>query len=229
MKTVSPVAKYRPLLLATLAVIVLPFALQLLGLSLNTGTMVVALAIAAMGLNLCVGYTGLVSFGHGTWFGIGAYAAGLIQLHWFRGEIWLPLLLSMVVVAVASTFVGIIILRRRGVYFSLLTLALAALTYTTAFRWSDLTGGEDGLGGLKRGSIGAVQSRQHAQLLHRRRRARPRRALSAAAAGALAVRPCADGDPREPVARHLPGLSGRALQARRLRDLGRGDRASPAR
>jgi ABC-type branched-subunit amino acid transport system ATPase component/ABC-type branched-subunit amino acid transport system permease subunit len=107
-----------------------------------------------MGLNLCIGYTGLVSFGHGTWFGIGAYAAGLIQLNWFRGEIWLPLLLSMVVVAAASTLVGIIILRRRGVYFSLLTLALAALTYTTAFRWSNLTGGEDGLGGLKRGSIG---------------------------------------------------------------------------
>jgi len=93
MKTASTAAKYRPLLLATLAVIVLPFVLQLLGLSLNTGIMVVALAIAAMGLNLCIGYTGLVSFGHGTWFGIGAYAAGLIQLHWFRGEIWLPLLL----------------------------------------------------------------------------------------------------------------------------------------
>ena len=105
---------------------------------------------------LCVGYTGLVSFGHGTWFGIGAYAAGLIQLHWFGGEIWLPLLLSMVVVAVMSTVVGILILRRRGVYFSLLTLALAALTYTVAFRWSDVTGGEDGLGGLKRGSIGPI-------------------------------------------------------------------------
>jgi len=154
MNTTSPAAKYRPLLLAALAVVVLPFGLHLLGLSLNTGTMVVALAIAAMGLNLCVGYTGLVSFGHGTWFGIGAYAAGLIQLHWFRGDIFLPLLLSTVVVAVASTFIGIIILRRRGVYFSLLTLALAALTYTTAFRWSNLTGGEDGLGGLKRGNIG---------------------------------------------------------------------------
>src|SRR3954467_14193797 len=146
--------KYHPLLSATLAVIALPFGLQLLGLSLNTGTMVVALAIAAMGLNLCVGYTGLVSFGHGTWFGIGAYAAGLIQLNWFRGEIWLPLLLSMVVVAAVSTLTGIIILRRRGVYFSLLTLALAALTYTTAFRWSNLTGGEAGLAGLKRGSVG---------------------------------------------------------------------------
>ena len=70
----------------------------------------------------------------------------------------------------------------------------------------------------------AVQPRQCAELLHRRLRALPRRALSAAAAGALAVRPCADGDPREPVARHLSGLSGRALQARRLRDLGRGHR-----
>jgi branched-chain amino acid transport system ATP-binding protein len=156
MKTASPYQKYRPLLLASLALIVLPFALKVLGLSLNTGTMVVALAVAAMGLNLCVGYTGLVSLGHGTWFGIGAYAAGLIQLHRFGGEIWLPLLLSMLVVTVLSTIVGIVILRRRGVYFSLLTLALAALTYTTAFRWSNVTGGEDGLGGLKRGSIGGL-------------------------------------------------------------------------
>ena len=152
--TVSPAQKYRPLLLAGLALIALPFAMRLLGLSLNTGTMVVILAIATMALNLCVGYTGLVSFGHSTWFGIGAYAAGLIQLHWFGGEIWLPLLLSMAVVAVLSAIVGVIILRRRGVYFSLLTLAFAALTYTIAFRWSEVTGGEDGLGGLKRGSIG---------------------------------------------------------------------------
>ncbi|SHG65466.1 branched-chain amino acid ABC transporter ATP-binding protein/permease [Bradyrhizobium erythrophlei] len=155
MKSASPIRKYRPLLLASLALVALPFALRLLGLSLNTGTVVVTLAIATMGLNLCVGTTGLVSFGHGAWFGIGAYAAGLIQLHWFGGEIWLPLLLSMVLVAVLSAAAGVVILRRRGVYFSLLTLALAALTYTIAFRWSEVTGGEDGLGGLKRGSIGS--------------------------------------------------------------------------
>ncbi len=154
MKTASLTQKYRPLLVAGLALIVLPFALQALGLSLNTGIAVVILAIATMALNLCIGYTGLVSFGHSTWFGIGAYAAGLMQLNWFGGQIWLPLLLSMVVVAIASAIVGIIILRRRGVYFSLLTLAFSALTYTIAFRWSKVTGGEDGLGGLKRGSIG---------------------------------------------------------------------------
>ena len=147
-------AKLRPLFIAALAMIALPFALAALGLSLNTGIQVVAFAIATLGLNLCIGTTGLVSFGHSTWFGIGAYAAGLIQLRLFPGEIWLPTLLSMIVVALASTLVGIIILRRRGVYFSLLTLALAALTYTICFRWSEVTGGEDGLGGLKRGALG---------------------------------------------------------------------------
>jgi branched-chain amino acid transport system ATP-binding protein len=154
--TVTPAQKYRPLVIAGLALIALPFVVQLLGLSLNTAIAVVILAIATTALNLCVGYTGLVSFGHSTWFGIGAYAAGLIQLHWFGGEIWLPLLLSMVVVAALSAIAGVIILRRRGVYFSLLTLAFAALTYTIAFRWSEVTGGEDGLGGLKRGSIGPI-------------------------------------------------------------------------
>src|SRR5450759_1259550 len=156
MKVAKSHSKYQPLLLAAISLVALPFVMHVLGLSVNTATMVVILAVATMGLNMCVGYTGLVSFGHSTWFGIGAYAAGLIQLHWFGGEIWLPLLLSMAVVVVASTIAGIIILRRRGVYFSLLTLAFAALTYTVEFRWSEVTGGEDGLGGLKRGSIGTI-------------------------------------------------------------------------
>jgi branched-chain amino acid transport system ATP-binding protein len=149
-------SKYRPLWIAAVSVIALPFVMRVLGLSVNTASMVVILAIATMALNLCVGYTGLVSFGHSTWFGIGAYAAGLIQLRWFHDQIWLPILLSMVVVALMSTVVGVLILRRRGVYFSLLTLALAALTYTVAFRWTEVTGGEDGLGGLKRGTIGPI-------------------------------------------------------------------------
>jgi ABC-type branched-subunit amino acid transport system ATPase component/ABC-type branched-subunit amino acid transport system permease subunit len=144
-------SKYQPLLVTVLALIALPFAMRLFGLTVNTASMVVILAIAAAGLNLCVGYTGLVSFGHSAWFGIGAYAAGILQKHWLHDAIVTPLLLSMGLVAVLSTLVGIIILRRRGVYFSLLTLALAALTYTVAFRWTEVTGGEDGLSGLTRG------------------------------------------------------------------------------
>ena len=64
--------KYQPLLVGALALIVLPFVLQAIGLTLTSSTDVVIFAIAAMGLNLLVGYTGLTSFGHGAWFGIGA-------------------------------------------------------------------------------------------------------------------------------------------------------------
>ena len=153
MKTAS---RHRPLLIAAAALVALPFAVLALGLSLDSASVIVILAIAATGLNLCVGYTGLVSFGHSAWFGIGAYAAALLQKNVFPGEIWLPIAASMLIVAVLSTAVGALILRRRGVYFSLLTLALSALTYTIAFRWSEVTGGEDGLGGLKRGMLGPV-------------------------------------------------------------------------
>lgn len=149
-------SKLQPLWIATIALIVLPLAMRLVGLTTDTASTVVILATAAMGLNMCVGYAGLVSFGHGAWFGIGAYAAAIIQRNWMPDQVALPILLSMALVACLSTFAGVLILRRRGVYFSLLTLALAALTYTIAFRWTDVTGGENGLGDLKRGSIGPI-------------------------------------------------------------------------
>src|SRR3974390_1976836 len=149
-------SKLQPLLVAAVALVVLPFAMRPFGLSIDTAATVVILAIAAMGLNLCVGYTGLVSFGHAAWFGIGGYAAALIQQHWFPNQIALPILGSLIIIVVLSTFAGLVILRRRGVYFSLLTLALSALTYTIAFRWTDVTGGENGLGDLKRGTIGPI-------------------------------------------------------------------------
>jgi len=140
--------------IGAIALVALPLAMRLLGLTVNTASVVVILTIAAMGLNLLVGYTGLTSFGHSAWFGIGAYAAALAQKHWFDGQLALPILFSMAFVAVLSTLVGVLVLRRRGVYFSLLTLALVALCYAIAFRWTEVTGGEDGLGGLKRGSLG---------------------------------------------------------------------------
>ena len=149
-------AKHRPMLIAAGALVVLPFAIRALGLSIDSASVIVILAIAATGLNLCVGYTGLISFGHSAWFGIGAYAAALLQKNVFPGEIWLPLVGAMLVVGVLSAVVGALILRRRGVYFALLTLALSALTYTVAFRWSEVTGGEDGIGGLKRGMLGPI-------------------------------------------------------------------------
>jgi len=156
MKAVWTQAKYRPLLVGAAALVALPFAMQALGLSTNTASQIVCFAIAALGLNLLVGYTGLHSFGHSAWFGIGAYAAAITQRHWFTGQIAVPILFAIAFVAVLSTIVGILILRRRGVYFALLTLAIVALTYSIAFRWTALTGGEDGLGGLQRGGFKAI-------------------------------------------------------------------------
>jgi ABC-type branched-subunit amino acid transport system ATPase component/ABC-type branched-subunit amino acid transport system permease subunit len=142
--------KYAPLLIALAALIVLPFVLQPLGLTLTTATDVVIFAIACMGLNILVGNTGLVSFGHGAFFGLAAYAAALSQRHWFPGAIVAPSLFAIAAVAAFAWLAGFLILRRRGVYFSLLTLALSAMLFAIAFRWTALTGGESGLGNVVR-------------------------------------------------------------------------------
>jgi branched-chain amino acid transport system ATP-binding protein len=154
--TTPALVKYRPLLAGGLGLLLLPFVMPLLGLTVNTASVIVILAIAALGLNMMMGFTGLISFGHSAWFGIGSYAAALAQRHWFPEQIILPALFAMAFVGALSALVGVLILRRRGVYFALMTLALAALTYTVAFRWTAVTGGEDGLGGLQRGTLGPV-------------------------------------------------------------------------
>jgi ABC-type branched-subunit amino acid transport system ATPase component/ABC-type branched-subunit amino acid transport system permease subunit len=154
-------SRNRTLLVGLAALVLLPVLVRALGLGVNTATQIVTLAIAALGLNLLVGFTGLTSFGHSAWFGIGAYAAAISQKHWFAGQIGLPIAFSIAFVTLLSFLVGLLILRRRGVYFALLTLAFAALTYTIAFRWTELTGGEDGLGGLARGGFEAVPFDNH--------------------------------------------------------------------
>lgn len=148
--------KHRPLVAGAVALVALPFLMSLLGLTVNTASVVVTLAIAAMGLNLLVGYTGLTSFGHGAWFGFCGYAAGLLQKNVFPDQIIVPIVGAVALTAIVAVIVGFLILRRRGVYFALLTLALVALCYNIAFRWSAVTGGEDGLGGLVRGRLGPV-------------------------------------------------------------------------
>ena len=141
------------LIVAALALVVLPFALDFAGLPLRSSIDVVVFAIACMGLNILVGHTGLVSFGHGAWFGLAAYAAALSQRYWFPGAITLPALFAIAFVAVSATLSGALILRRRGVYFSLLTLALTALLFAIAYRWTEFTGGESGLGGVTRATV----------------------------------------------------------------------------
>src|SRR3954447_27033167 len=137
-----------PLLIAALGLLVLPPLLLALGLTMTSATEVVVYALACMALNILVGHTGLVSFGHGAWFGLAAYAAALLQRNLMPGSLFGPVLLGTAIVAIVAAAFGFLILRRRGVYFSLLTLALAAMLYSVSFRWTEVTGGENGLGGL---------------------------------------------------------------------------------
>jgi branched-chain amino acid transport system ATP-binding protein len=116
-----------PLFVAAVALLALPFLMRAVGLGTTSATEVVVFAIACMALNILVGWTGLVSFGHGAWFGLAAYAAGLIQRELLPGHFALPMLGAILIVAAVSLVFGALILRRKGVYFSLLTLALAAM------------------------------------------------------------------------------------------------------
>src|SRR3989440_6848087 len=126
--------KYRPLLIASAGLVVLPFMLLALGLTLTTATDVVIFAMACMGLNVLVGHTGLVSFGHGAFFGLAGYAAALSQRHWFPGDIVIPSLFAIVTVALFALLAGFLILRPPGGYFSLLTLAPSPMVFAIAFR-----------------------------------------------------------------------------------------------
>ncbi|PWC41694.1 branched-chain amino acid ABC transporter ATP-binding protein/permease [Azospirillum sp. TSO22-1] len=139
-----------PPLVAALGILALPFLFEAAGMTLTSATDCVIYAVAAMGLNLLVGTTGLVSFGHGAWMGIGAYAAALIQLNAAPRGFALPVAGAVLVVGVLAVVLGFFFLRRRGVYFSLMTLAFTAMTYAISFRWTALTGGESGLGGIQR-------------------------------------------------------------------------------
>jgi branched-chain amino acid transport system ATP-binding protein len=142
-----------PVLLLAAALAVLPFLMPTLGLTTALATELALFAMAGLGFNLLLGYTGLVSFGHGAFFGLAAYSAALLQIHVINGGVVIPVLFGTLFAAVCGLVVGFLILRRRGVYFSLLTLAFTAMIFYIVFRWTSFTGGENGLGGIKRGPL----------------------------------------------------------------------------
>jgi branched-chain amino acid transport system permease protein len=105
----------------------------------------------AMSLDLLIGYTGLVSFGHAAFFGLGAYSAAVLLE---RGvtSLWLTLGLSLVVVGLYALLVSYFATTRRGIYFALLTLIFAEVVYTV-FRYTQAFGGSDGIQGLPAPSV----------------------------------------------------------------------------
>jgi branched-chain amino acid transport system permease protein len=105
--------------------------------------------IYAQGYNLLLGHSGLPSFGHGAFFGVGAYAFGLLQKG-LTENLWLDLAGAVVLAAAAGAIVGAFISHRRGIYYALLTIAFGQVFWFVAIKWHSVTGGEDGLLNLKR-------------------------------------------------------------------------------
>jgi len=135
--------------LAVLVAVALPFLME----SGTLASEVLIFAIAAAGCNLLLGYTGLLSFGQGIFFGLGSYTLGLAVIH--TGLPVLPaLVLAIVIGGLAAIVIGALSIRRQGVYFVMLTLAFAQLFYFLAYSFSDITGGDNGLLGIGRSSIG---------------------------------------------------------------------------
>lgn len=130
----------RPLIVALVSLLVLPRVMLALGLTFASATDVVTFAIAAMGLNILVREAGLVSFGHGAFFGLASQAAALAQHNWFPEAMIAPSLFALAVVAIFGALAGLLILRRGGIYFPLMTFALPAFLIALASGWSALTG-----------------------------------------------------------------------------------------
>jgi branched-chain amino acid transport system permease protein len=113
---------------------------------------VVVMGLAAMSLNFLLGYTGVLSFGHAAYFGLGGYGAAMAIKYFDWGS--LPAMaLGVVVATVAAAIIGALISRRRGVYFAMVTIAFGQVFYFIAFRWNQVTGGDDGLSGWRRAPI----------------------------------------------------------------------------
>jgi len=107
-------------------------------------TSVMILAIFAMSLDLLVGYTGLVSFGHAAYFGVGAYTLALMAPKYDPANVWLTLPVAMLAAALAAAVVGVFVVRAMGIYFIMVTLAFAQMFYFV-FHDTNFGGGSDGI------------------------------------------------------------------------------------
>lgn len=141
-------SKHFQFLIALVIVIAMPLFMK----SGSLATEVLIYGLAAMGCNLLLGYTGLLSFGQGIFFGLGSYTLGILLT---RLPIPMPVaLLSAVLMgALGAAIVGWVAIRQRGTYFVMLTLAFAQMFYFIAYSLPDLTGGDNGLMDIPRKSI----------------------------------------------------------------------------
>ena len=122
-------------------------------------TEVLIFAIFAMSLDLLLGYTGLPSFGHAAFFGLGAYTAAFIASNNMRAldltsNLFVTLPAVIIVTALFGLIIGYFAIRTSGIYFLMITLAAAQMLFSVASRWSNVTGGSDGMSGVQNIVVG---------------------------------------------------------------------------
>jgi branched-chain amino acid transport system permease protein len=112
---------------------------------LNMLMEIIVFSLFAVSYNMLLGYAGLLSFGHAMFFGLSAFATAVAIIHIPGISLWNVILLGISVALIAGLVIGFLLLRHKGSYFALLTLAFNALFYALATKWSSITGGDDGL------------------------------------------------------------------------------------
>jgi branched-chain amino acid transport system permease protein len=132
-----------------LLLLTMPYWLNWVGGYTSLGSRVLVLALAAMSLNFLLGFTGVLSFGHAAYFGLGVYGAGL-TIKYLVPSTLAGMAVGVIAGTVAAAIIGALIVRLRGIYFAMVTIAFGQVFYFIAFRWNSVTGGDDGLSGWQR-------------------------------------------------------------------------------
>ena len=140
---------FLPLVATAVAFGTLPLWIKAVGLYPYLGVEVMIWVIYALGFNLLLGTAGLPSFGHGAYFGVGAYAFGLTQFN-ISSDVWVCLAAAVAAGTVAGAVVALFISHRRGIYYALLTIAFGQIFWFVAIKWHSVTRGEDGLLNIRR-------------------------------------------------------------------------------
>jgi branched-chain amino acid transport system permease protein len=148
-------------ILAGLFLLFLPFITPYKALA----SQMLVFAIFAIGYDIAFGYTGLLSFGHAAFFGLGAYGTGLTLIH-LSIPAPLAILIGIMISLLVAFPIGYLSIRRRGIYFAMVTLAFAQMIYFIAFKWRSLTGGDDGLHGVPRPPLGFIDLRSELVLYY---------------------------------------------------------------
>jgi branched-chain amino acid transport system permease protein len=139
----------RPMLVLFAILASTPLWLAHVGLYQYLALEIVIWMLYALGYNLLLGYAGLPSFGHGAFFGMGAYAFGLLQKR-LVASLWLDIGGAVLAAALLGALVAAFVSHRRGIYYALLTIAFGQIVWFIAIKWHSVTGGEDGLLNLRR-------------------------------------------------------------------------------